>query len=147
MQNGSVDSGNAANGQIPSYDRSVTPVLQYFIDPTMCYLPNGYPSTAYYYGGKFVYKYFWKMTWNASRETLQMQYLAQAEFVLFIAGYDGTGNEWDDYSRYVNSEGVEMTSASIFTFLLSKILVHALLFLLLMFLFTFYNILPGSLWG
>lgn len=113
----------------------------------MCYLPNGYPSTAYYYGGKFVYKYFWKMTWNASRETLQMQYLAQAEFVLFIAGYDGTGNEWDDYSRYVNSEGVEMTSASIFTFLLSKILVHALLFLLLMFLFTFYNILPGSLWG
>ncbi|KAG5000014.1 hypothetical protein GLYMA_08G124600v4 [Glycine max] len=74
-QYGSVDSGNAANGQIPSYDRSVTPVLQDFIDPTMCYLPNGYPSTAYYYGG-----------------------------------YDGTGNEWDDYSRYVNSEGVEMTS-------------------------------------
>ncbi|TKY60134.1 YTH domain-containing family protein 1 [Spatholobus suberectus] len=27
-QYGSVDSGNAANGQIPSYDRSVTPVLQ-----------------------------------------------------------------------------------------------------------------------
>ncbi|XP_027348504.1 YTH domain-containing protein ECT4-like [Abrus precatorius] len=74
-QYGSVDSGNAANGQIPSYDRSVTPVLQDFIDPTMCYLPNGYPSTAYYYGG-----------------------------------YDGTGNEWDDYSRYVNPEGVDMTS-------------------------------------
>ncbi|RZC12798.1 YTH domain-containing protein ECT4-like isoform X2 [Glycine soja] len=74
-QYGSVDSGNAANGQIQSYDRSVTPVLQDFIDPTMCYLPNGYPSTAYYYGG-----------------------------------YDGTGNEWDEYSRYVNSEGVEMTS-------------------------------------
>lgn len=89
-------------------------MLQDFIDPTMCYLPNGYPSTAYYYGGKFVYKYFWKMTWNASRETLQMQYLAQAEFVLFIAGYDGTGNEWDEYSRYVNSEGVEMTSVSIY---------------------------------
>lgn len=74
-QYGPVDSGNAANGQIPSYERSVTPVLQDFIDPSLCYLPNGYPSTAYYYGG-----------------------------------YDGTGNEWDDYSRYVNPEGVEMTS-------------------------------------
>lgn len=74
-QYGTVDSGNAANGQIPSYDRSITPVLQDFIDPTMCYLPNGYPSTAYYY-----------------------------------SGYDATGNEWDDYSRYVNPEGVDMTS-------------------------------------
>lgn len=43
------DSGNALNGQIPSYERSVTPVLQDFMDPAMCYLPNGYPS--YYYGG------------------------------------------------------------------------------------------------
>ncbi|WJX47373.1 hypothetical protein P8452_34070 [Trifolium repens] len=48
-QYGSVDSGNAQNGQIPSYERSITPVLQDFMDPTMCYLPNGYPS--YYYGG------------------------------------------------------------------------------------------------
>ncbi|KAI7990763.1 YTH domain-containing protein ECT2 [Camellia lanceoleosa] len=39
----------------------------------MCYVPNSYPSTAYYYGS-----------------------------------YDGTGNEWDDYPRYVNPEGVEM---------------------------------------
>ncbi|KAK4258265.1 hypothetical protein QN277_007734 [Acacia crassicarpa] len=74
-QYGSVDAGNAANGQIPSCERSVTPLLQDFMDPTMCYLPNGYPSTAYYYGG-----------------------------------YEGTGNEWDDYSRYVNQDGVEMTS-------------------------------------
>ncbi|KAM1166651.1 hypothetical protein ACFX19_029313 [Malus domestica] len=73
-QYGSIDSGNAANGQIPS-ERSVTPLLPDFVDPSMCYLPNSYPSTAYYYGG-----------------------------------YDGTGNEWDDYSRYVNPEGVEMTS-------------------------------------
>ncbi|KAI4317340.1 hypothetical protein L6164_025214 [Bauhinia variegata] len=73
-QFGSVDSGNAANGQIPSAERSVTPLLPDFVDPTMCYLPNGYPSTAYYYGA-----------------------------------YDG-GNEWDDYTRYVNPDGVEMTS-------------------------------------
>ncbi|XP_004504214.1 YTH domain-containing protein ECT4 isoform X2 [Cicer arietinum] len=73
-QYGTVDSGNHANGQIPSYERSITPVLQDFMDPTMCYLPNGYPSTAYYYG------------------------------------YDGTGNDWEDYSRYLNPEAVDMTS-------------------------------------
>lgn len=66
-----VDSGNVANGQIPSYDRSLTPLLTDFMDPSMCYLPNGY--TSYYYGG-----------------------------------YDGTGNDWDDYSRYMNQEGVEV---------------------------------------
>lgn len=28
-------------------------------------------------------------------------------------GYDGTGNEWgEDYSRYLNPEGVDMTSVS-----------------------------------
>ncbi|XP_011089706.1 YTH domain-containing family protein 1-like [Sesamum indicum] len=68
----SIDSSNVANG-IQS-DRSVTPLLPDFMDPTMCYLPNGYPSTAYYYGG-----------------------------------YDGSANEWEDYTRYVNQDGVEMT--------------------------------------
>ncbi|CAI8618779.1 unnamed protein product [Vicia faba] len=47
-QYGSVDNGNA---QIPSYERSLTPVLPEFMDPAMCYLPNGYPSTTFYYGG------------------------------------------------------------------------------------------------
>ncbi|XP_024025678.1 uncharacterized protein LOC21388556 isoform X1 [Morus notabilis] len=74
-QFGSLDSGNAVNGQIPPADRSVSPLLPDFMDPSVCYVPNGYPSTAYYYGG-----------------------------------YDGTGNEWDDYSRYMNPDGVEMTS-------------------------------------
>jgi hypothetical protein len=50
-QYGSVDTGNVSNGQIPSYERSLTPVLPEFMDPAMCYLPNGYPSTAFYYGG------------------------------------------------------------------------------------------------
>lgn len=33
-----------------------------------------------------------------------------AAFVLYIfsLGYDGTGNEWEGYPRYVNAEGVEM---------------------------------------
>ncbi|XP_022872938.1 uncharacterized protein LOC111391890 [Olea europaea var. sylvestris] len=47
----SVDSGNGTNGQLHSREGSLTPILPDFIDPSMCYLPNGYPSTAYYYGG------------------------------------------------------------------------------------------------
>lgn len=31
--------------------------------------------------------------------------------VIFFLGYDGTA-DWDEYSRYVNPEGVEMTSVS-----------------------------------
>lgn len=49
-QFGSVDSGNAATGQIPS-ERSGTPFLNDFVDPNVCFVPNGYPST-FYYGGK-----------------------------------------------------------------------------------------------
>lgn len=46
LQQPSVDSGDATNnGQIHSFDRSVTPTLQDF------YHPAGYASTAYYYGG------------------------------------------------------------------------------------------------
>ncbi|WCJ37021.1 evolutionarily conserved C-terminal region 2 [Euphorbia peplus] len=48
---GGVDSGVAANGQIQPSDRSLTPFLPDIMDPTLCYLPNGYPSPAYYYGG------------------------------------------------------------------------------------------------
>ncbi|XP_054806870.1 YTH domain-containing protein ECT2-like [Prosopis cineraria] len=69
-----LDSSNTANDQIPSCERSITPLLQDF-DPAMCYVPNGYPSAAYFYGG-----------------------------------YDGAGNDWDDYSRFVNPDGVELPS-------------------------------------
>ncbi|KAK4339013.1 hypothetical protein RND71_040475 [Anisodus tanguticus] len=71
----SVDLKDVGNGQIHSTDRSVTPLLTDFMDPSLCYVPNGYPSTAYYYG------------------------------------YDGSGNEWEDYSRYVNPDGSEMPGA------------------------------------
>ncbi|KAF8398599.1 hypothetical protein HHK36_017530 [Tetracentron sinense] len=75
VQYGFADSGEAGNGQIQSFERSTTPLLQDFIDPAMCYLPNAaYPSTTYYYGG-----------------------------------YDGSVNEWEDYARYVNPDGVEMS--------------------------------------
>jgi hypothetical protein len=49
-QYGSVETGIAANGQIPTYERSITPILPDFIDPSMCYAPNYYP---YYYGGGY----------------------------------------------------------------------------------------------
>ncbi|XP_021666488.2 YTH domain-containing protein ECT2 isoform X2 [Hevea brasiliensis] len=74
-QYGGVESGFPANGQIQSSERSATPFLPDLMDPTMCYLPSGYPSPAYYYGS-----------------------------------YNGNGNEWDDYSRYANTDGVEMAS-------------------------------------
>ncbi|KAK4767459.1 hypothetical protein SAY86_015209 [Trapa natans] len=51
-QYGSVDSGNAPNGHVPPYERSLTPILHDFTDLSMCYIPNGYPSAAYYFEGK-----------------------------------------------------------------------------------------------
>ncbi|XP_021591816.1 YTH domain-containing protein ECT2 isoform X2 [Manihot esculenta] len=73
-QYGSVESAVSANGQIQPYERSVTPFVPDLMDPSVCYIPNGYPSPAYYYGS-----------------------------------YNGTGNEWDDYSTYASTDGVEMT--------------------------------------
>ncbi|XP_021615519.1 YTH domain-containing protein ECT4 isoform X2 [Manihot esculenta] len=74
-QYGSVESGVTANGQIQLSERSVTPFMPDLMDPSVCYIPNVYPSPAYYYGS-----------------------------------YNGTGNEWDEYPRYTNSDGVEMAS-------------------------------------
>ncbi|KAL0900209.1 hypothetical protein Bca101_084170 [Brassica carinata] len=45
-QYGGVD----LNGQVPTYDRSLTPLLPSdAVDPSVCYVPNAYPH--YYYGG------------------------------------------------------------------------------------------------
>lgn len=52
MQNGSVDGTKAANPPIQPYDRSLTPLIPDYIDPTLCYLPNGYAPHPYYYSGK-----------------------------------------------------------------------------------------------
>ncbi|CAL1356510.1 unnamed protein product [Linum trigynum] len=58
-----------ANNQAMALTRSTTPL----VDPNAFYYPNGYPSSAYYYGG-----------------------------------YD-----WNDYSRYVNPDGVEISHAGL----------------------------------
>lgn len=73
-QYGAVESGV----QVQTSERSVTPFLPDLSDPNaVCYLPNGYTSPTYYYGG-----------------------------------YNGTGNDWDGYSRFGNAEGVDMTSGA-----------------------------------
>ncbi|KAI3523535.1 hypothetical protein L1887_01732 [Cichorium endivia] len=70
----SVESGNNGNSQNQPFERSLTPLIPDFMDPTVAYFPNGYPSPAYYYGG-----------------------------------YEGATNDWDDYSRYANPDGVDMS--------------------------------------
>ncbi|KAD4384186.1 hypothetical protein E3N88_24354 [Mikania micrantha] len=47
----SVDSGVNVNGQSQPLDRSLTPLIPDFMDPTVAYFPNGYTSPAYYFGG------------------------------------------------------------------------------------------------
>ncbi|KAL8217274.1 hypothetical protein R6Q57_024111 [Mikania cordata] len=47
----SVDSGVNGNGQSQPLDRSLTPLIPDFMDPTVAYFPNGYTSPAYYFGG------------------------------------------------------------------------------------------------
>ncbi|KAI3791252.1 hypothetical protein L2E82_04956 [Cichorium intybus] len=69
-----TDTADTGNGQNQPLDRSITPLIPDFMDPAVAYFPNGYASTAYYYGG-----------------------------------YDGTTNDWDDYSRYLNPDGVDMS--------------------------------------
>ncbi|XP_076882915.1 YTH domain-containing protein ECT2-like [Bidens hawaiensis] len=61
----SVDTTITGSGLNQPLNRSVTPLIPDFMDPTVAYFPNSYASSPYYYGG-----------------------------------YDGTANEWDDYSRY-----------------------------------------------
>lgn len=46
---GSADFGHAANAQVQPYKWSMNPLLQDFMDQPICYVLNGYPSTAYYY--------------------------------------------------------------------------------------------------
>uniref|UniRef100_A0A7N0V774 YTH domain-containing family protein n=1 Tax=Kalanchoe fedtschenkoi TaxID=63787 RepID=A0A7N0V774_KALFE len=45
-----LGASDSTNGQVRPYELSTTPVLPEFVDPNMCYMPNGYPSTAYFYG-------------------------------------------------------------------------------------------------
>ncbi|XP_038973394.1 YTH domain-containing protein ECT4-like [Phoenix dactylifera] len=79
IQYGSADGAVVPSAQVPSQERSVTPLLQDVMDASMCYIPSGYPSTTYYYGG-----------------------------------YDGAMNEWKDFARYANPDGVEMPPPGVY---------------------------------
>ncbi|KAK8956751.1 hypothetical protein KSP39_PZI000497 [Platanthera zijinensis] len=74
IQYGSTNGVEAPKTQYPASERSVTPVLPEYMDHNIWYLHNGYPSSAYYYGG-----------------------------------YDVPMGEWDDYSRYLNPEGMDLS--------------------------------------
>lgn len=74
---GPANGGEIASALVPSSERATTPLLPDFMDPSMCYLPNGYASPAYYYGA-----------------------------------YDGSVNDWEEYSRYVNPD--EMPPAGVY---------------------------------
>lgn len=50
QSNGSVERSNLANANAPSSERSTTPILQDFVDPSMYYLSSGYASQPYYFG-------------------------------------------------------------------------------------------------
>ncbi|XP_074564826.1 LOW QUALITY PROTEIN: YTH domain-containing protein ECT2-like [Curcuma longa] len=45
-----VVNGREPIAPIPTYERSLTPLLQDHMDASMCYLPNGYSSSLYYGG-------------------------------------------------------------------------------------------------
>ncbi|MFS7916246.1 putative YTH domain-containing protein [Helianthus anomalus] len=47
----SVESADNGIGQSQPVNRSLTPVIPDVMDPTVAYFPNGYASSAYYYGG------------------------------------------------------------------------------------------------
>nr|XP_009398525.1 PREDICTED: YTH domain-containing family protein 2-like [Musa acuminata subsp. malaccensis] len=78
VQYGSANGGEAPIASIPTYERSLTPLLQEHMDAGMCYVPNGY-TPSFYYGG-----------------------------------YDGSMAEWEDYPRYVNSDGVEVPPPGVY---------------------------------
>ncbi|KAI3791251.1 hypothetical protein L2E82_04955 [Cichorium intybus] len=64
---------DVVTGQVQPGNKSLTPSIPDYLDPSLAYYPNGYAS-AYYYGS-----------------------------------YDGTTNDWDDYSRYMNPDGVDLS--------------------------------------
>lgn len=97
-----ADSGNAANWQFLPIDRSQTPVE--FVDPNMYYHPNGYTSSAYYYGG-------WLNRNKLSLMNISFWYLRA--YLKKLLGCDGSGSDWEDYSRYA-SEGVDIANVSLF---------------------------------
>ncbi|RRT44282.1 hypothetical protein B296_00055818 [Ensete ventricosum] len=88
LQNGSSDR-ETPNMPIQS-ERSLTPLLPDFVDPSMCYVPGGYASPAYFYGGSVFIM----------------------SLVLHSPGYDRAVNKWGDYSRYTSNDGVEILPVS-----------------------------------
>ncbi|XP_078430878.1 YTH domain-containing protein ECT2-like isoform X2 [Wolffia australiana] len=48
--NGTAERNTLTNTNVPSNERSTTPILQDFVDPSLYYLSSGYASQPYYFG-------------------------------------------------------------------------------------------------
>lgn len=94
-----------------------------YTDPTMCFVPSGYQS-GYYYGGTLVNSFggciilladLVVVIGGLNIESSVGIWLGVQLFDLYFgimcfyrlipfSGYDGSLNEWDDYSRYINPD-------------------------------------------
>lgn len=63
--------GNTTNGQLKPYELSTTQVLPEYVDPSMCYMPNGY-----FYGGNLNI-YFFALTSESKFALFNLNYLMQ----------------------------------------------------------------------
>lgn len=86
-----IDSSDFANGLATPFERTATHVHQDFVDPNMCYVPNGYPSPYYFAPGIFC-------------DNFHICPVLEIVYVLFDvgfspAGYDGQMNEWGEASE------------------------------------------------
>lgn len=89
--------------QVPSYDRSLTPLLPSdAADPSVCYVPNAYQQP-YYYGT------------SSSFLPKPTQLVTNAYLFMKLSGYGASGQDWSEFTGYnPNLEGVEMSTVSLY---------------------------------
>ncbi|KAL6008150.1 hypothetical protein ACLOJK_033656 [Asimina triloba] len=94
---------------IPLAEKS-TPSVLADVDPSMCYVPNGYASATVYYGGKMVLPgTIWgKLMKFGTHKRENMDKSKYSYPLLKEIGYEGHNNDWEDGSRYVNPSVMEM---------------------------------------
>lgn len=78
-------------------------MLHQLITMAVCFVLNFISLPFYFY--IFLYKYI--CTYISSFFFYDISLHAPS------VGYDGTGNDWEDYARYMNAEGVEMPHVSL----------------------------------
>lgn len=87
-----IDSSDFANGLAKPFERTATHVHQDFVDPNMCYVPNGYPSPYYFAPGICCDNFH-------ICPVLEIVYYVWFDVGFAPAGYDGQMNEWGEPSE------------------------------------------------